>query len=441
VTISARHKRESTIQRAPLRVIFCAYDHAGYVGGPNAWLRRLLPDLQADGLDVSALFITRSDPALCPTIMALRQAGVHCTCLPGQGYTTVQRVRWILGELAARCPDIFVPHLMVPAFYAARWARAAGIATIGVLHSDDAFHRAVLEEFVWGRPEYRLTALVCVSQYLAALAGQHQHGDTLIRTIPCGVPVPARSAAPAGDTLRLVYTGRFIERQKRISDLVRAVCRAVRAVPGTEACLYGSGPDQAAAQAALASEGLGLPVFIKAPIDSDLMQNELLACHAFVLVSDDEGLPISLMEAMACGLVPVCLHTASGVPELIIDGETGLLVPDRAASFIAAVGRLRQNPQLWQKLSQAARAMIISRFSHPQGLQSWLLLLNGLALRGDARTAIRVPDCITLPPVNPGLAREDIRTPHAMARLSSRIQRLYRQIRGGGHTHGSQEHI
>lgn len=409
---------------------FCAYDHAQYVGGPNAWLRRLLPDLNKNAVDVEVLFITRSDPDACPTVIALKKAGVACKCLLGHGRTTEQRVGWILDALADSPPDVFVPNLMVPAFYAARWARAAGIPTVGVLHSDDAFHEALLDEFVWGNPAYSLTALVCVSEYLTGRVRARNHGATLIRTIPCGVPVPERTAHIAEGPLRLVYTGRFSERQKRITEVARAFCRAVRDVPGTEAYLYGTGPDQAAVQAVLSREGQGLPVFIKGPVDSELIQNEILACHVCVLLSDYEGLPISLMEAMACGLVPVCLRTKSGVPELIIDGTTGLLVTDREDCFTDAIRRLRNDRVLWQQLSGAARATVLSAYAHPECLQRWLQLLHELAMAGDARAAVRVPKRIDLPPAHPGLAREDIRAPRGLARLSMYFQKLYRRSRG-----------
>ena len=79
---------------------------------------------------------------------------------------TEQRVRWVVDRLAEDPPDVFVPNLMVPAYYAGRWVREVGIPTIGVLHSDDPFHRGLLSEFVFGAGAYQLSALVCVSKFL-----------------------------------------------------------------------------------------------------------------------------------------------------------------------------------------------------------------------------------------------------------------------------------
>jgi hypothetical protein len=76
---------------------------------------------------------------------------------------TERHVQWILDRVVEDPPDVFVPNLMVPAFYAGRWVRQAGIPTVGVLHSDDCFHRGIVSEFVCGSNAYRLSALVCVS--------------------------------------------------------------------------------------------------------------------------------------------------------------------------------------------------------------------------------------------------------------------------------------
>ena len=148
-----------------MKVTFCAYDRADYFCGPNTWLRRLLPDLRRQVIDIRVLFITHSDPASCPTLVALRQQGIACTSVVKHDFIE-DRIRWILESLRVDPPDLFVPHLMLPALYAARWVRKAGIPTIGVMHSSDSFYYGLLSQFVLGSPEYNLSALVAVSRYL-----------------------------------------------------------------------------------------------------------------------------------------------------------------------------------------------------------------------------------------------------------------------------------
>src|SRR5262249_16707056 len=138
-----------------------------------------------------------------------------------------QRIRWILTRLAADPPDVFVPNLMVPAYYASRWVRAAGVPTVGVLHSDDAFHRALLWVFVFGRPPYCLSALVCVSRFLEQSVQAQRPPETVVWRLPCGTPLAQQLTHAPRESLRIAYVGRLVEEQKRITDVTRALCRAV----------------------------------------------------------------------------------------------------------------------------------------------------------------------------------------------------------------------
>jgi colanic acid/amylovoran biosynthesis glycosyltransferase len=181
------------------------------------------------------------DPAGCATLQNLQKAGFPCEVYPGNNYTEF-KIRWILQQVQKDAPDIFVPNVSIPAYFASKWIKEAGIPTVGVLHSDDPFHRAIIQEFLQ-RPECdHLSAIVGVSRLLDDLCQQTCAGRVTVRMIPYGVPVPAGTAARSGEVLRMLYAGQLKERQKRILDVARALCRASRDVPGTEAILYGSGP-------------------------------------------------------------------------------------------------------------------------------------------------------------------------------------------------------
>jgi len=75
-----------------------------------------------------------------------------------------------------------------------------------------------------------------------------------------------------------------------------------------------------------------------------------------------EGIPVALMEAMASG-VPVVASRLSGIPELVEDGHTGLLVPPADAAELArAIARLQASPALRNRLAAAGRAQVIQAF-------------------------------------------------------------------------------
>jgi len=391
-----------------LNVTFCAYDSPETLGGPVTWLQRLLPALSAQGIESRGLFLTWGGTNTGPTLSALRAQGFDCPAVPCQDHTS-ERVRWTLSHLRENPPDVFVPNLVVSAYFAARWVRAAGIPTVGILHSDDSFYRGLRETFVFGKREFSLSALVCVSRELEKDSLALHPERTTVWRIPYGVPVPSPRTMRPSSKLLLAYAGRMVEEQKRVSDVTRAFCQCVREVPGIEAVLYGDGDATPAVQNILATEGKGLPVRFAGKVDSHQIQNRLLECHVIVLLSDYEGLPISIMEGMACGCVPVCLRIRSGIPELIEDGVTGLLVNGRGDSFVEAIRRLRTEPGLWERLSRAARAKIERGYSVGACAAQWAELLHELHEKSGPKRPIKIPRRIALPPTHPGFAHQDPR--------------------------------
>src|SRR6185369_16626574 len=231
----------------------------------------------------------------------------------------------------------------ISALFAGRWLRKAGIPTVGVIRADNDFYAGMVDEFVFGRPEFRLKGLVCVSELLEQEVRRRNPADIIVTRIASGTQVPELVASPPAHTLRLVYLGRLQQEQKRISDVARAMCRAVRELAGVEADIFGHGPDQPAVERILASEGAGLPVRLCGRIDPEDVLKTLASRHALVLLSDYEGTPVAVMEAMAAGVVPICLWSRSGIPELVEDGVTGLIVRDREADFVRAVRELRDS--------------------------------------------------------------------------------------------------
>ena len=388
-----------------MRLSFCAYDRPKYVNGPNVWLVRLARELVARGHSVRVLLQRTGGPG--PLSQALAELDVEVSSVARPRFTE-DRVRWILERVAESPPDVFVPNLSVAGYYAGRWVREAGIPSVGVLHSDDAFHWALVDEFVRGSEPFRLSAMVCVSKYIEERLDQLSPGDVRVERIPYGVPVPGASAAWSDGRFRLAYVGRLVQPQKRVRDVVDSMCRAAREIPGVEGIIIGSGPEHRAIRRGLRASG-SVPVRLAGLLEGDQVQQALLSCQGFVLLSDFEGLPVALLEAMACGVVPICLRTRSGIEELVINGESGLVVEDRGDHFVAAVRSLATDPELWRRLSQGARDRVCGETSVERTTQRWLALGAELVAASGPRGRIEVPMAPELPPVRVGLDREDVR--------------------------------
>jgi glycosyltransferase involved in cell wall biosynthesis len=102
----------------------------------------------------------------------------------------------------------------------------------------------------------------------------------------------------------------------------------------------------------------------------------MLEANVLVLLSDYEGLPIAMLEAMACGLVPVCLRIRSGVGQLIEHGRTGFFVDDRGNDFVSTIRTIALDTELWLRVSRAAREKILLEYSDELNASRWVDLLQ-----------------------------------------------------------------
>ena len=189
---------------------------------------------------------------------------------------------------------------------------------------------------------------------------------------------------PTSD-LRLLGVGRLVH--KKGFDTLVAACGilAARGVPFSATIV---GPDDEAGpglRAKIAELGLGDRVQILGQMSQAELFDEYRHASAFCLpcrVMDDgdrDGIPNVLAEAMACG-VPVVTTPISGIPELIEDGVNGLLVPSDAPDALAdALSRLRDTPELVERISQAGRASVLREFDGEQLATTMLGLFAGRA--------------------------------------------------------------
>jgi len=417
----AREAIEDTSTRTPrvhakeetMRVTFVAYG-PNQINGPNIWLQRILPSLARRGFTPQVIFLMNADGP-CQVVANLQAQGISCTTVPQRKYVE-QTLVDLLHILKQDPPHAFVPNLSVPAYYAAKWVKAAGIPTIGILHSDDTFHHELIETFVSGQNGFELSAVVCVSQYIASLARAKASPSISIVHSPYGITLPDFTCSPPSDTLKLLYAGRLIQRQKRIFDVLAATKAMLKLTPGVHASFYGEDRESGKAIREIQRSAARVPMSYGGLLNFDQILPTFAKHHAFMLLSDYEGMSIALLEAMACGLVPLCTRTESGATELIRHNENGLLLDDRGAGFLLAVQRLKNEPGLWERLSCRARETIQNAYTLDICADKWASLLHSLLQQSVRTKEIQIPAVheISLPPVKTGengMSREDKRIP------------------------------
>lgn len=175
-------------------------------------------------------------------------------------------------------------------------------------------------------------------------------------TIPNPVRLPATPADPLATPARVVTLAR-LGAAKGTYVLLRAFAALAPAHPGARLVLAGDGsPDKALRLAREA--GIADRVEIPGWVGPERRDALLDGATIFTLPSRVEGLPVSMLEAMAHGL-PVVVTRVGGVPDTIDDGVTGLLVPpDDVAALTAALARLLDDPTAAAAMGSAAREAI-----------------------------------------------------------------------------------
>jgi glycosyltransferase involved in cell wall biosynthesis len=170
-------------------------------------------------------------------------------------------------------------------------------------------------------------------------------------------------------TLVFVHVGRFAA-VKNHEMLVAAFAQLVGQQPlPTELWLVGDGELREAVQHQVRALGIESRVRFLG-VRSDI-PDLLRAADVFVFPSRWEGNPLSVMEAMATGL-PVIATAVGGVPELVEEGASGILVPNEDLhGLVAAMQRMAQDPNLRGQMGQAARQRAVERFDIRQTVRAY----------------------------------------------------------------------
>ncbi len=215
--------------------------------------------------------------------------------------------------------------------------------------------------------------VVTISQFNRALVGRLFGDAASVKTvvIPCGVdprlflPRPAREH----DGLLRIACVAGLRDYKGHRWLIEA-CAILRARRVPFRCvLVGDGPERPAIEAQIARSGLGELVRLLGDQPQDriralIEESDVMALPSTVTANGMmDGVPVALMEAMAAGL-PVVSTPVSGIPELIQDGRTGLLVPEGDGRALAdALERLHEDPAMARQLALGGREHVLRYYN------------------------------------------------------------------------------
>lgn len=238
----------------------------------------------------------------------------------------------------------------------------SGIPYSFTLHGPDIF----FEPIRWRLDEKiaRAAFTACISDFCRSQGMAFAHRDHWDRMhiVHCGVE-PGRYAE-AGDRAgnRLLFVGRLAA-VKGLPVLFEALKAVIARRPDTYLTLIGDGPDRAMLETEARAMGLSDHVTFAGYKSQSEVAEVLQQVDALVLPSFAEGVPVVLMEAMAAGL-PVVATQIAGIPELVEQGESGILVPPGDEKALeAAILRVLSHPVKAADMGARGRAKVARDFN------------------------------------------------------------------------------
>ena len=320
----------------------------GGIGGSERHLLTLLPALRERGVDVSFLGLDDPSRAPDPFYEALAVPYERLRAPRDLDPALAWRVR-----RAARRADLVHTHLVHADVYGAFGARRL----VSTKHNDDPFRTGAFR-FVERALARRATRIIAITESLARFQVErvglpaakveviHYGLDDLPQAWGENPPDPLSPDA------RLVLCICRLEPQKGVDVAIRAL----REIPGAQLVVLGEGPQRGELEQ-LARE-LDVPVYLpgRVPDVAAWLRRADLLVHPVRW----EGFGLALLEAMLASL-PVVATKVSSIPEIVVDGETGLLVPpDDPGALAAAVNRVLADPSGY---GERGRARARSDFS------------------------------------------------------------------------------
>ena len=274
-------------------------------------------------------------------------------------------------------------------------AERAGIPLVVTFHGGDATKdkhygkRPVLPTIFQRRREAlaaRAQVFLCVSHFIRDALIARGFPESKLEVHYLGIDIPKEvMLPPAGISSTVAFVGRLVEK-KGVDTLIDAMAIARRSDAALELLIVGDGRVKAELKKRAASSGVSVRFagwLDQKEVWTTMRRSLLLAVPSRAAAGgDSEGLPTVIMEAMALG-VPVVASRHAGIPEIISDHVTGLLVPEADPAALAdAILALKRNADLASRLRGEAYVDVRTRFDSAR--QSALLeqrLIEAICLK------------------------------------------------------------
>ncbi len=226
----------------------------------------------------------------------------------------------------------------------------------------------------------------CRSQVMAVSDPKHW---SKIHIVHCGVNPANYNKSSVTFHKELLFIGRLTA-VKGVPILIDAFMRVLDKHPDANLTLIGDGPERSSIKALISERALNRNITLTGYLNQKEVAERLSQSDILILPSFAEGVPVVLMEAMACGL-PVITTRIAGIPELVQDGQSGVLLPPGdTESLTKQIVELLNDPTHCGEMGKVGRAKIIEDYNTKHEAR-WLLKI----IRGGTNLKMR-PDHISM---------------------------------------------
>lgn len=335
------------------------------LGGSTTFLINFAGELVRRGIPAEVLSFDGENPMASD----FQRQNVPVLCLDQRRKIFEDRLQMVLENLTQFRPTVVVSILDAVSFEVLRYL-PSGIFRVGMGQSDDPIVYDLMRHYAqW----MDLAVMVSMTMKQKAEA-MPEFARSTLAYLPYGVPMPTEVKmvqACSHRPLRILYLGRLDREQKR-AHLFPQIWEQLKAsgIP-CHWTIAGGGTEKQSLERAM-QNAPGQTVSFPGQIAYAHVPELLREHDIFLLASDYEGLPLSLLEAMGAGLVPVVSQLPSGIPE-VVDAGNGVLVPvDDVAGYARAVIHLHGHRDELAAKSAAARARVQTKFSVAAMTDRWL---------------------------------------------------------------------
>ena len=340
------------------------------------------------GLEV--LVISLQEHLDSPFLTELRNMNVEVFTLTAGKVLSARRLLRIREILRSRHIDLVHSHLTAANIAGIVAARITGLPAVATLHTagiDPRFHTSVRRGMETLLLRYSDARVVGVGKAVAEANKERLGGKQIevINNAVTSIPVlePAERmkvrAEISGDPARplLITVGR-LSPPKGYPDLLDAMVLLRERCPDAVLAIVGGGVMQEELENKISASGLEGRVFLLGE-RSDVARL-LAAADVYVCSSRWEGLPVSVLEAMAAGL-PVVSTAVGSIPD-VVTSTTGALVPTAQPADLAhAIATLLLDPRRMEHMGNAARAHVSNTYGPEAWMDRWINLYSDLCHR------------------------------------------------------------